>query len=416
MAQANLSETLFKPSFKHPETSTLVRRTRNSQDVQGLHSTLEGEKTGSWYRMINRLMWIWRGVDPWEIEDVLSRIAASKADRSNEQLLDTVIGYRGGNWIYEWAKQGADWQQRALESSDESQTGQRWLNAANLYSIAAYPHIKGDELAEQAQTLANRAYEEAAKYLPYELKELTFPITGGGTLTGFLHMPAQAKAPFPTVLMCGSLEMLQSDYHRLFQDYFAPAGMAMLTIDVPSVGFSSRWKLTQDSSFLHQQVLRALPDVPWVDHTRVAAFGFRFGANIAVRLAYLESQRLRGVACLGPVVHHLLSDPTRQQQVPDMFMDVLASRLGMPFSTDTSLKTELGRYSLKTQGLLGRRCPTPMLAGYWDNDPLCPKEEASLIVNSSAQGKLLPVNFSPVYQNFHRALQQISGWLQDKVC
>lgn len=135
--------------------------------------------------MINRLMWIWRGVDPWEIEDVLSRIAASKADRSNEQLLDTVIGYRGGNWIYEWAKQGADWQQRAIESGIDAQTGQFWLNAANLYSIAAYPHIKGDELAEQAQTLANRAYEEAAKYLPYELRELTFPITGGGTLTGF---------------------------------------------------------------------------------------------------------------------------------------------------------------------------------------------------------------------------------------
>ncbi|HBQ6581794.1 TPA: alpha/beta hydrolase, partial [Klebsiella pneumoniae] len=26
MSQANLSETLFKPRFKHPETSTLVRR------------------------------------------------------------------------------------------------------------------------------------------------------------------------------------------------------------------------------------------------------------------------------------------------------------------------------------------------------------------------------------------------------
>ncbi|EMZ5815262.1 alpha/beta hydrolase, partial [Klebsiella aerogenes] len=26
MSQANLSETLFKPRFKYPETSTLVRR------------------------------------------------------------------------------------------------------------------------------------------------------------------------------------------------------------------------------------------------------------------------------------------------------------------------------------------------------------------------------------------------------
>ena len=73
----------------------------------------------------------------------------------------------------------------------------------------------------------------------------------------------------------------------------------MLTIDMPSVGFSSKWKLTQDSSLLHQHVLKALPNVPWVDHTRVAAFGFRFGANVAVRLAYrFESPRLKVVACL----------------------------------------------------------------------------------------------------------------------
>ncbi|MCL2891556.1 esterase FrsA [Brenneria tiliae] len=415
MAQANLSETLFKPSFKHPETSTLVKRPRHAQSGAGTHSALEGEDTGHWYRMLNRLLWIWRGVHPWDIEDVLARIAVSQAERSSEHLLDTVIGYRSGNWIYEWCKQGADWQQRAIDGSDGEQSGQYWLNAANLYSIAAYPHIKGDELAEQAQTLANRAYEEAAKYLPYELKALTFQIEGGGSLTGFLHLPQKGKAPFPTILMCGGLEMLQSDYYRLFHDYLAPAGMAMLTIDIPSVGFSSRWKLNQDSSFLHQQVLRALPDVPWVDHCRVGAFGFRFGANIAVRLAYLEAQRLRGVACLGPIVHHLLHDAKRQQRVPDMFMDVLASRLGMPFSTDAALKTELGRYSLKTQGLLGRRCPTPMLAGYWENDPLSPKEEASLIANSSQQGKLLEVNFSPVYQNFHQALQQISHWLEHKL-
>lgn len=56
-----------------------------------------------------------------------------------------------------------------------------------------------------------------------------------------------------------------------------------------------------------------------------------------------------------------------------------------------------------------------MLAGYWENDPVSPKEEASLIANSSQQGKLLTVNFSPVYQNFHQALQQISHWLEHKL-
>ncbi len=48
-----------------------------------------------------------------------------------------------------------------------------------------------------------------------------------------------------------------------------------------------------DTSLLHQHALRHLTNVPWVDHARVAAFGFRFGANVAVRLGYLEPRALK---------------------------------------------------------------------------------------------------------------------------
>ena len=306
-----------------------------------------------WYRMINRLMWIWRGIDPREILDVQARIVMSDAERTDDDLYDTVIGYRGGNWIYEWATQAMVWQQKACAEEDPQLSGRHWLHAATLYNIAAYPHLKGDDLAEQAQALSNRAYEEAA---------------------------------------------------------------AMLTIDMPSVGFSSKWKLTQDSSLLHQHVLKALPNVPWVDHTRVAAFGFRFGANVAVRLAYLESPRLKAVACLGPVVHTLLSDFKCQQQVPEMYLDVLASRLGMHDASDEALRVELNRYSLKVQGLLGRRCPTPMLSGYWKNDPFSPEEDSRLITSSSADGKLLEIPFNPVYRNFDKGLQEITDWIEKRLC
>lgn len=414
MAQANLSEVLFKPSFKHVETSTLVTRAHNAVGVD-MHSTLEGDTDSNWYRMLNHLLWTWRGVDPVEISEVLARIAVSNAEHSDERLLDTVVGYRNGNWIYEWVRQGMQWQQRALEQEDPLVGGLYWLNAANLYSIAGYPHLKGDELAEQAEVLANRAYEEAALLLPYQLKELEFAIEGGSTITGFLHMPDNGQAPYPTVLMCGSLDTLQTDYHRLFRDYLAPQGIAMLTVDMPSIGSSYKWKLTQDSSFLHQQVLAQLPNVPWIDHTRVSAFGFRFGANVAVRLAYLESHRLRSVACVGPVVHSLLCEVKSQEHVPDMYMDVLASRMGMSNASDSVLKTELNRYSLKTQGLLGRRCPTPMLAAYWESDPLSPKEESQLIVSSSLNGKLISIPRTPVYQSFHKSLLQICDWLKDKM-
>ncbi|WP_330985846.1 MULTISPECIES: esterase FrsA [Enterobacterales] len=413
MPEANLSEVLFKPRFKHPETSTLVRRFNQGATV-AVQSALDGKNVPHWYRMVNRLMWIWRGVSPQEILDVQARIVMSQAERTDDDLYDTVVGYRGGNWIYEWSKQAMLWQQKAGQEQDDTLSGRHWLHASNLYSIAAYPHLKGDELAEQAQALANRAYEEAANRLPGSMRELEFTIPGGASVSGFLHMPP-GEGPFPTVLMCGGLDALQSDNYSLFERYLAPLGIAMLTLDMPSIGFSSKWKLTQDSSFLHQQVLKSLPNIPWVDHTRVAAFGFRFGANVAVRLAYLESPRLKAVACLGPVVHGLLCDPMRQGNVPEMYLDVLASRLGMHDASDEALRVELNRYSLKTQGLLGRRCPTPMLSGYWQNDPFSPEEESRLITSSSADGKLMAIPFKPVYRNFDKALKEIAAWINHRI-
>lgn len=413
MSGKNLSEELFKPRFKHPETSTLVRRPRHANPA--VFSTLEGQSQRGWYRMLNKLLWSWRGVSPLEISEVLARIATSREEHTRADWLDTVIGYRNGNWNYEWSKQAAGWQQKALTTEDDALAGEQWLQASHGYSLAAYPYIKGDELADQAQVMANRAYEEATRRLPGELKALTFPIEGGSAITGFLHMPAGATAPYPTVLLCAGLDSLQSDHYRLFHDFLAPRGMAMLTLDMPSVGFSLKWKLTQDTSFLHQQVLRQLADVAWIDHTRVAAFGYRFGANVAVRLGYLEVPRLRAVACIGALVHELLSNPALQQQLPDMYLDVLASRMGMPSITDEALHTELNRYSLKTQGLLGRRTPTPMLAAHWQNDLFSPPEEAQLIARSSSDGKVLEIPASPLMASFDRGLNQICDWLAQRL-
>lgn len=413
MSSKNLSEELFKPRFKHPETSSLVRRHHHA--TPDVHSALDGDSQRGWYRMLNKLMWTWRGLTPQEISEVLARIAISNVEHTDEALLDTVIGFRGGNWHFEWCKQAGIWQQKALEATDDSEAGDYWLHAAHLYSVAAYPYIKGDELADQAQTLANRAYEEATQRLPGELKPLTFAIPGGSPVSGFLHMPPDVEAPYPTVLFCGALDSLQSDHYRLFHDYLAPRGIAMLTIDVPSVGNSVKWTLNQDTSFLHQQVLRDLKNVPWIDHTRVAAFGYRFGANVAVRLAYLESQRLRGVACLGPIVHALLTQTALQDEIPDMYMDMLASRLGMATASDSALRTELNRYSLKTQGLLGRRTPTPMLSGYWQNDLFSPEEESKLIANSSSDGKALLIPVKPMMASFDKALNEICDWLEKRL-
>jgi esterase FrsA len=126
---------------------------------QPIQSALSGN-VDHWYRLINRLMWIWRGVTPQEILDVQARIVMSEAERTDPELFDTVVGYRGGNWI-RMGETGDAVAAKGRAGSRSAASGRHWLHASNLYSIAAYPHIKGDELAEQAQALANRAYEEA---------------------------------------------------------------------------------------------------------------------------------------------------------------------------------------------------------------------------------------------------------------
>ncbi|WAT01305.1 esterase FrsA [Rouxiella chamberiensis] len=414
MAPANLSETLFKPRFNYPETSTLVARS-DREAFADIHSALEGDTAPSWYRVINRLMWLWRGIDPIEVEEVLSRIAVSTAERTDPQKLDTVVGYRSGNWIYEWSNQAMIWQQKAQDQQDNQKASEYWLRAANLYSIAGYPHIKGDALAEQAEVLANKAFEKSTEGAPYKLKEFSLPVEGSKPIIGFVHLPNEGTAPVPAVLVCGSLDTLQSDYHRLFRSYLAPLGIAMVTIDMPSVGFSSHSKLTQDTSVLHQQVLAQLDKIPWVNATRIAVFGTRFGGNVAVRLAYLEPRRLRAVACLGPVVHQLLTDPACQKRVPAMYMDVLASRIGMPYASNAALRVELNRYSLKMQGLLGRRTPVPMLSCFWENDPFSPQEESRLVAGSSPNGKVLAIPSLPLYASYDKALKEICHWLKLKL-
>lgn len=136
---------------------------------------------------------------------------------------------------------------------------------------------------------------------------MEFIVFGGAFIIGFLYM-SKGDGSFSTVLMCGGLDAMQTDYYSLYERYFASRGIAMLIIDMSSVGFFLKWKFIQDFSLLYQYVLKALFNVSWVDYIRVAVFGFRFGVNVVVRLVYFESSRLKAVVCFGSVVYILLSD------------------------------------------------------------------------------------------------------------
>ncbi|MTC50517.1 esterase FrsA [Providencia alcalifaciens] len=415
MTQQNLSEKLFKPRVRQVETSTLVSYSSHTLSQLQNHSVLSGSQHNHWYRMLNRLMWIWRGIDAIEIEEVLSRIAISAAKRSREEWLDTVIGNRRGNWCFEWSHQAMKWQQKALEFEKGQEACDAWLRAANLYSIAAYPFIKGDELADQAIVLACKAYDSAAKFSQYQLKKIPFKVDGGKEVCGFLHIPSNVQGPYPTVMVCGMLDSLQTDYSRYFRDYLEPRGIAMLTLDMPSIGYSGKYSLSQETSTLHEQVVRQLDTIPWIDHTRFAITGIRFGANIAVRLAYMCPDKIKAVAVLGPIVHSLLHEEKYQKDIPRMALDVFASRLGIYQVDGQSLRHELSCYSLRKQGLLGRRNQVPMMTVCFKNDPYSPKADSDLIARSSMDSHLLMLPSNPVLEAFERSMSETTKWLESKI-
>lgn len=405
----NLSVKLFSKHKHAKETSTIVGSS-NRTNVS-MHNVIDGDSERSWYRIMRRPQWIWQGVNPIEMEETLSRIAGSTHERTAENLLDTVVGYRPGNWNYEWTAVGMRYQKKAIELAEEGlnqEAGEHWLKACTHFGIAAYPHLKGDTLAIQSETLAYKAFIKAMDDLPFKVKAVEAKVDGR-PLKGYLYLP-HTDSTLPVVMVSGGLDSLQTDLWRLFLDYFAPANIAMLTIDMPSVGHSSHWHLGEDTSKLHQAMLNTLPDIPWVDHHRVGTMGIRFGANPAVRLAFLEPNKIKACASLGGIVHSLFTDVKRLRSIPPMYLDTLGSRMGKRIPVDT-LSTRLQAWSLKNQGLLnGRKTQVPILALNLKNDPVCPDSDNQLMALFSRGGKAISLSDSPIHDGYHRALQETVNW------
>ena len=352
-----------------------------------------------------------------EIEAVLSQIAISTKRHTDDKWLDTVIGYQPGNWIYEFLNQAAKWQakidavdQTNLSEEAKNNLHQDYLIASEYASIASYPHFKNDELAMYAQTCAYQAYMKALEYSPYTTKQIEFKVENRSIKT-ILHLPQNCDGVCPVVLVCNALGNLQIDYYRYFSEYLAPQGFAMLTVDLPTVGFSRNFVLTQNSSQIHQAIIEQLATVPWVDSNRVIVAGFRFGSHIATRLAYLMPNKIKGLFNFTPFVHQIFVDKTLQQNLPNCYKDMLACRLGLTSVSNQQLAAELNYFSLKNQGLLTRSCPVPIMNIIFEDDKLSNITEAKLI-QSSKQSKIVTIAKTPLQKSLQNALTQSVKWME----
>jgi len=411
----NLSEKLFCRVRRIEETSLISNSAPFTPVQEPCEQVLiEGLCSSAWYRLLRRSYWIWQGADPIEMEETLARIAHADSPRTHNALLDTVQGYVPGNWIYEWSQNAGQYQKlgKRLEQVGERQAAHAaYLKAVRYYSIASYPHLKGDELAEQAQVLANQVYREAGRLMPVPLKELRVPFRGK-EIKGYLHLPSDDR-PVPLVMVSGSIDSLQLDFHRLYEQYLAPNGIGMLSLDIPGIGYASQWPLVQDTSRLHQAVLHYLKEVPWVDDQRIGMVGFRLAGNVAARLAYLEPLRLKTAVCIGPGLNQYFTEPELFMQSPPMMRASLANRLGRDAADWDLLQTECQIFSLKRQGLVGvSKTRVPILSIGHKRDFICPESDIRTLASSSHYGKAVVMDREPMSQLFETALRETCDWLK----
>ncbi len=407
----NLSETLFVKRKQAKETSALTQYMPSNMAFLQQKKEQEGY---SWYRNVRRLQWVWQGVNPIEQEEVLSRIASSTHSRTDDDWLDTVMGYHNGNWTFEWTRLGMQHQKTAsVLQGDEA--AEELFKASLCFSIAGYPHLKNDSLALQAQVLATKAYSDAAKQTSFTIKQLDFTYKNK-KFSGYLHLASTDK-PQPVVLVSAGLDSLQTDMWRLFRDYLVKHNIAMLTIDMPSIGQSSHWPLTENTSCLHQAVIEQLADVPWVDHFCIGLIGFRFGGNAMVRLSFLEQERVKACVSIGAPIHDVLSSPAKLKKMPKMYLDILASRLGKEAVDIDSLAGQLQAWSLKTQGFLSsRRTKVPILALGMEGDPVSPHSDNQLVALFSQGGKAKQIKSKTISQGYEQSLDLAIKWLEEELC
>ncbi|PMH41129.1 hypothetical protein BCU68_05455 [Vibrio sp. 10N.286.49.B3] len=406
----NLSEVLFVKHKQAKETSMLTRYIPSSQAVIDKN---QSENPSSWYRNVRRMQWMWQGIDPIELEEVLSCIASSSHSRTNDNWLDTVMGYHNGNWAYEWTKLGMRHQSRASEL-DSEQGANELFSASLCFSIAGYPHLKNDNLALQAQLLANKAYDEAVKKTKFVVKKIEVPYKNK-KITAHLHLSSTEK-PQPVVIVSAGLDSLQTDMWRLFRDYLAPKNIAMLTVDMPSIGHSSHWDLSEDSSCLHQAVLNELRTLPWVDHFKVGLLGFRFGGNAMVRLSFLEQDKIKACVSLGAPIHDLFVNHDKLQKMPKMHLDVLASRLGKNAVDVQSLSRQMMAWSLKVQGILAsRRTKVSMLAIGLEGDPISSFSDNQMVATFSEYGRAKNISSKSISEGYEQSLNFAMKWLEDEL-
>lgn len=360
----NLSEVLFKPQFKFVETSVISNSGAPLPKLSRKDQSL-GYREG-WYRAVNRFLWTWLGGNLMDLDEVLARVAFSKAERTRPECLDTVSDYCPGNWIYEFCAMAQKRYLKAVEMHEKGNVrlaSHNYRMATRYFAIAAYPNLRGDSLAGEAALLCRKNYRLMFECDPWNGVMHEPDITSkSGNFRAFLHLPSE-NGLFPCVIVIGSYEQNISDFYRLYNDYLRPEGIAALMLHLPGLGASEKILLNAEYSLIVDAALAYLKGVKQIDSTRIGLMGVRMGGAACIRACTLNQGAFKAIMLLNPAVDSLFTNQHLLNSMPLCMRSLYANRLNLDASAWDTIIPQLQVLSLKKQGLLSSSgaCRTPCL-------------------------------------------------------
>ncbi|MGC8489593.1 MAG: alpha/beta hydrolase family protein [Clostridia bacterium] len=169
--------------------------------------------------------------------------------------------------------------------------------ASLLYGSAQWPlfsHSDENLRLDDAKVACYGAYAGLADH-PVERVDIPF---GQGRLPGWLHLPAEGRAPYPVVLAIDGMDGFKEMMVALYGDALLTRGMAVLALDGPGQGeaLTHGVHLTADNfRDVGREAVGFIRRHPKLDAARVAVSGVSFGSYFAT-LVGAEVPDLKGVA------------------------------------------------------------------------------------------------------------------------
>lgn len=338
------------------------------------------EMVDGWYHRHEYETWATMGAERSVVDGILQRVEDAGGKRSDPLLVDTVIDYGPGNWIFEWSQAGEFSMSaaKAFEADGSSDAAfKSYEQAIAYFTVASWPHL-GLKNDKAALARARDAYLSAGSYLERPVEHVEFSV-GKTSSKGYLHLPA-GEGPFPLLIFTHGSDVTKEDALGFFTDELSARKIGLLTVDLPGIGEASHIPIQDGSDLVLAGAMGYAKGLGSIAQDQIYVAGASFGGNAAARF-FFNHDAAGVVSMCGPLHRPFVAPPEVYDALPALTIDGVKSRLGILGQSNTELAEVIPALSLKVQGYAesDSKISTPLFIFTNNRDPVAPLEDLDLL-------------------------------------